>query len=90
MKYPTHEDRERTARDTPALIITVSLLAAYNIVRTLWIPESWQLLTNVGMALVIGGIAWWSSVDMTESAYCRASPPRQQLLNAHGHPSWAQ
>ena len=66
MKYPTHEDRERTARDTPALILTVSLLAAYNVARTLWIPESWQLLTNVGVALLIGAIAWWSSVDTTE------------------------
>ena len=47
MKYPTHEDRERTARDTAALILTVSLLAAYNVARTLWIPESWRLLTNV-------------------------------------------
>jgi hypothetical protein len=37
MKYPTHEDRERTARDTPALILTVTLLAAYNVARTLWI-----------------------------------------------------
>ena len=52
MKYPTHEERERTARDTPALILTVSLLAAYNVARTLWIPESWQLLTNVGVASV--------------------------------------
>ena len=66
MKYPTHEDRERTARDTPALVVTVTLLAAYNITRTLWIPESWQLLTNVGMALLVGAIAWWSSVDATE------------------------
>ena len=66
MKYPTHEDRERTARDTPALVVTVTLLAGYNITRTLWIPESWQLLTNVGMALLVGAIAWWSSVDSTE------------------------
>jgi membrane protease YdiL (CAAX protease family) len=65
-KYPTHEDRERTDRDTPALILTVTLLAAYNITRTLWIPESWQLLSNIGMALVVGAIAWWSSVDATE------------------------
>jgi membrane protease YdiL (CAAX protease family) len=76
VKYPTHEDRERTARDTPALILTVSLLAAYNVVRTLWIPESWQLLTNIGIALVIGGIAWWSSVDLTELGLHRDHHPR--------------
>lgn len=75
MKYPTHEDRERTARDTPALIVTVTLLAAYNIARTLWIPESWQLFTNVGVALVVGGIAWWSSVDATELGLHRDHHP---------------
>jgi CAAX protease family protein len=75
MKYPTHEDRERTARDTPALILTVSLLAAYNVARTLWIPESWQLLTNVGVALLIGAIAWWSSVDTTELGLHRDHHP---------------
>jgi membrane protease YdiL (CAAX protease family) len=75
MKYPTHEDRERTARDTPALILTVSLLAAYNVARTLWIPESWQLLTNVGVVLLIGAIAWWSSVDTTELGLHRDHHP---------------
>jgi membrane protease YdiL (CAAX protease family) len=75
VKYPTHEDRERTARDTPALIVTVTLLAAYNIARTLWIPESWQLLTNVGVALLVGAIAWWSSVDATELGLHRDHHP---------------
>ena len=75
MKYPTHEDRERTARDTPALILTITLLAAYNVARTLWIPESWQLLTNVGVALLIGAIAWWSSVDTTELGLHRDHHP---------------
>jgi uncharacterized protein len=76
VKYPTHEDRERTARDTPALILTVTLLAAYNVARTLWIPESWQLFTNIGMALVVGAIAWWSSVDATELGLHRDHHPR--------------
>lgn len=76
MKYPTHEDRERTARDTPALVVTITLLAAYNVVRTLWIPESWQLLTNVGVALLVGAVAWWSSVDATELGLHRDHHPR--------------
>jgi len=53
----------------------VSLLAAYNVARTLWIPESWQLLTNVGVALLIGAIAWWSSVDTTELGLHRDHHP---------------
>ena len=75
MKYPTHEDRERTARDTPALIVTVTLLAAYNVTRTLWIPESWQLFTNIAVALLVGGIAWWSSVDTTDLGLLRVLDP---------------
>ena len=53
----------------------MSLLAAYNVARTLWIPESWQLLTNVGVALLIGAIAWWSSVDTTELGLHRDHHP---------------
>jgi membrane protease YdiL (CAAX protease family) len=75
VKYPTHQDRERTARDTPALVVTVVLLAAYNVTRTLWIPESWQLLTNIGVALLVGAIAWWSSVDATELGLHRDHHP---------------
>lgn len=54
------------SRDTIALAVAVTLLAAYNVSRTLWIPPSWHLLTNLLTAAVLGGIAIWAGLDATE------------------------
>jgi membrane protease YdiL (CAAX protease family) len=47
----------RVLSDRAALALTVSLLAAYNVVRSAWLPDGVHLLTNSAMAGVVVAIA---------------------------------
>ncbi len=53
-------------RDVAALVVVVALLAAYNVSRTLWIPPSWHLSTNLLVASVLGVVAVWAGLNRTE------------------------
>jgi membrane protease YdiL (CAAX protease family) len=62
-----------------ALATTIGLLVAYNIIRTLWIPEPWQLRTNLLMAFVLGGVARWARANATELGLHRDSHAKGAL-----------
>ncbi len=69
----------RGDRIRPALAVTVTVLAAYNVARTLVIPPSWHLLTNLLVAALLGGVALWARLDATELG-----------LHSDHHPSGAR
>jgi uncharacterized protein len=62
-------------RVRPALVLTVVVLAAYNVARTLVIPPSWHLLTNLLVAALLGGFALWARLDTTELGLHRDHHP---------------
>lgn len=49
-------------RNGRALALTIGTLAAYNVVRSLWIPTDTQLLTNLLLAGAMALIAHWAGL----------------------------
>jgi uncharacterized protein len=62
-------------RDIPALLVVVGALAGYNVVRTLWIPPTWHLATNLLTASFLGGVALWAGLSATELGLHRDHHP---------------
>ncbi len=68
-----------STRIRAALVVVVLTLAAYNLARTLAIPPSWHLFTNLLVAAVLGLVAIWARLDATELG-----------LHSDHHPSGAR
>lgn len=64
-----------TRRTLPALAVTITALAAFNVGRA-YLPESWQLTLNVAMAGVVLLLAAWAAVTAAELGLARRDVPK--------------
>lgn len=64
------------AHEAAPLAVAIAALAAYNVVRTLWIPEYWSLITNLAMAVVVAGLALWARLTSTQLGLHEDHHPR--------------
>jgi uncharacterized protein len=56
----------------PAVAVTIGSLAAFDVIRSAWIPSRLDFAANIGMIGVVGGIAAWSGLTRSDLGLARA------------------
>lgn len=73
---PTGPDLSRTRA---ALALTIGVLVAYNVGRSIFVPSGPDIVTNLVVAALLAGVAWWGGQSLAEIGLA-ATTTRRGLL----------